>query len=276
MHFRSAERRFLKPSFHRFDNAAVVKLLTDEGISTETRENGRVFPMYGNAKDVMRVFNGLLQRAHVQLRIHTQVSGILAENGAVTGVEDRRRRSSLRITSFWRQVGLPIRGPEQPGTAIAGHQLLAIPLFRFVRRLLRSWCSLPFHVIGRGSPSVIAVSPRCSVAGVSLPGTGICSSPTKDSPVRVHWRSAERQREPPKTVRLTIVLDLFPGSEFEELDRTGRRRHPCQQTADHWKGRGCLASQSAGRAVPRADRCGSVRRAVMCSRVRCGGPSCTD
>ncbi|CAG1772396.1 partial putative protein, partial [uncultured bacterium] len=64
--FAPAESRFLKPSMHRFSNDDVVKLMNDKGISTEIRENGRVFPLYGIAKDVMRVFNGLLENERIR------------------------------------------------------------------------------------------------------------------------------------------------------------------------------------------------------------------
>jgi len=84
--FLPAERRFLKPALYRFSNTDLLALLEKHGLQTEARPNGRVFPRLGNAKDVMRAFEQILQDASVSIKMNTRVEGILAEQGRVTGV----------------------------------------------------------------------------------------------------------------------------------------------------------------------------------------------
>jgi predicted Rossmann fold flavoprotein len=217
--FTIAERRFLKPSFHRFDNAAVVKLLTDEGINTETRENGRVFPMYGNAKDVMRVLNGLLQRGHVQTRMHTQVSGILAENGTVTGV---RTESGDIATDH---VILATGGSSYPRTGTTGDGY--------------RWASVLGHTVVPIRPALapIVVKPApprewqgvpirdCRLSAVfhgrriaSWDGDMLFTHEGLSGPcaLEISREAAKASDDGP----VSIVLDVLPAQEFEDLDRT--------------------------------------------------------
>jgi predicted Rossmann fold flavoprotein len=84
--FLPAERRFLKPAMYRFSNTDLLALLEDQGLQTEARPNGRVFPRTGNAKDVVRAFEQILRDASVSLRVDTRVESILEEHGRVTGV----------------------------------------------------------------------------------------------------------------------------------------------------------------------------------------------
>jgi len=84
--FLPRERRFLKPAIYRFTNTDLLELLEGQGVPTEARPNGRVFPRSGNAKDVVRAFEQILRDASVSVRVDTRVESILAEQGGVTGV----------------------------------------------------------------------------------------------------------------------------------------------------------------------------------------------
>ena len=84
--FTQREARFLKPALHRFSNNSVIQLLENEGVKTQTRENGRVFPVSGRAGDVVAVFARLLARNGVQVITGRHVEKIAIENGSITGV----------------------------------------------------------------------------------------------------------------------------------------------------------------------------------------------
>ncbi len=112
--FTPAERRFLKPALYRFSSDDVVKLMNAKGISTETRENGRVFPANGMAKNVMRVFNDLLRDERITVRLHTRVTGIGAEHGAVVSVKTDAGEIPAR------QVILATGGSSYPRTGTTG------------------------------------------------------------------------------------------------------------------------------------------------------------
>jgi predicted Rossmann fold flavoprotein len=86
--FNQEQARFLKPSFHRFTNADVVELLRREGVETYGRENGRVFPLDrpGSAGAVVAAFEGVMQRAGVQVRAGNRVIGLEGRLPRVEGL----------------------------------------------------------------------------------------------------------------------------------------------------------------------------------------------
>lgn len=79
--FTREQARFLRPSLHAFDNAAVLALLRREGIETYTRDNGRVFPLDrpGSAGAVVAGFEALVRRAGVDVRTGARVTGLLGQ-----------------------------------------------------------------------------------------------------------------------------------------------------------------------------------------------------
>lgn len=85
--FRPSEARFIRPSCYRFPNTRIVDMLVQRGLQVYTRPDGRIFPAEGDAKDVVRILLSFLTDVGVDLRLETPVSGLLAENGAITHVK---------------------------------------------------------------------------------------------------------------------------------------------------------------------------------------------
>ena len=81
--FPPAQARFLRPGLHEFDNAEVLELLRREGVVTQARDNGRVFPLDrpGSAALVTAAFEALVRRAGVAVRLGARVLGWLAALG---------------------------------------------------------------------------------------------------------------------------------------------------------------------------------------------------
>lgn len=216
--FIPAEARFLKPAMHRFSNDDVVKLMHDKGISTETRENGRVFPMYGTAKDVMRVFNGLLENDRISVRLHTRVTGIQAVDGSVTGVVCDHGIIPAR------RVILATGGASYPKTGTTGDGY--------------RWAASLGHTIVplRAALSPIQVHPAIPRAwqGISLRGCRLAAAQngnriavwdgdvlfsheglTGPCALEISRAAALAQEKAP----VAIVADVFPDREFDELDQ---------------------------------------------------------
>lgn len=85
--FRPNEARFLKPSFYRSTNEDFLRLLTDKGMETYTRPDGRIFPVPPfDAKDVVAVLEAHLRDVGVTVRLDVTVSGVEVADGAVRGV----------------------------------------------------------------------------------------------------------------------------------------------------------------------------------------------
>ena len=86
--FPKDQARFLRPSVHRFTNADVVSLLRREGVDTYVRENGRIFPADrpGSAAAVVAAFQGLVERAGVDVRLRARVAGLEGRGPRLTGL----------------------------------------------------------------------------------------------------------------------------------------------------------------------------------------------
>lgn len=217
--FLPAEARFLKPSMHRFSNEDIVKLMNDKGISTETRENGRVFPMYGVAKDVMRVLNGLLDNERIRIRLHTRVTGIQVAQGVVSGVVCEEGIIPAR------QVILATGGVSYPKTGTTGDGLRwAASLGHTVVPLRAALAPIQVHpAIPRGWQGIALRG--CRLAAVqngkrlaAWDGDVLFTHEGLSGPgaLELSRMAAVAQEKGP----VAIVADLFPDRDFEQLDQT--------------------------------------------------------
>src|SRR5258708_22307365 len=84
--FRPNEARFLRPSMYRFTNRDIVDMLTERGLDVYTGPDGRVFPVSGNAKDVVAILADYLREAGVRVKLQAAVTGLEARDGEICGV----------------------------------------------------------------------------------------------------------------------------------------------------------------------------------------------
>ncbi|MBC8100965.1 MAG: aminoacetone oxidase family FAD-binding enzyme [Cytophagales bacterium] len=85
--FRPNEARFLQPSFYRFTNDDFIRMLSNKGMETYTRPDGRIFPVApADAKDVVSVLEAHLSEAGVRIRLEAAVTEIETTGGGVSGV----------------------------------------------------------------------------------------------------------------------------------------------------------------------------------------------
>jgi len=156
--FPPSQARFLKPSLYSFPNTEVIRLLESNGLITDVRDDGRIFPRAGLAKDVVRVFEGLLRNAGARVCLGVRVSDLLAGDGPVSGV--RTADGDIRA----RTVVLTTGGVSYPrtGTTGDGHE----------------WVARLGHTIVPLRPALapIAVTPPlpASWRGVALRGGALC------------------------------------------------------------------------------------------------------
>ncbi len=112
------EARFLKPSFFRFSNTDIVRMIEERGVKTYTRPNGRVFPLSGNADDVVGALVWYVHATGVDVKMDTRVEEVLTENGSVSGV--RVVRHGLGGAEESRRVILATGGASYPKTGTTG------------------------------------------------------------------------------------------------------------------------------------------------------------
>ena len=113
--FRPNEARFLKPSFYRFSNQDFLRILSERGMASYVRPDGRVFPVEpANAKDVVAILTRYVAEVGVEVRYGCSVTGLVAEDGHVTGVQVGGR--TLPASSVIVSTG----GSSYPATGTTG------------------------------------------------------------------------------------------------------------------------------------------------------------
>jgi predicted Rossmann fold flavoprotein len=215
--FLPAEARFLKPALHCWGNEDMIRLLENAGIKTVTRENGRVFPLEGTAKDVVALLESLLKRNAVTLLLGSKVTSIEARDGHITGIEANGEavRSSHIILATggasYRKTGTTgdgFRWAEELGHTIVPIRpalapiSLRPPLFSAWRGIALRGGQLSVHADGRKLASWDD--------DVLITHEGI-SGPAALELSRSAAVAAERGA-------VTVEFDFFPAREFEVLD----------------------------------------------------------
>ena len=82
--------KFLYSSFYTFTNTDVMDLIEKHGCPLKTERGGRVFPVSDKSSDVIHALTVALRELGVEVELHEEVSGVLAEDGHVSGVRLKR------------------------------------------------------------------------------------------------------------------------------------------------------------------------------------------
>lgn len=78
--------RFLYSALNTFDHTDICALIEKNGVPVKTERGGRVFPASDKSSDVIKALKRNLDRAGVEVRLNTKVTGILISDGRVGGV----------------------------------------------------------------------------------------------------------------------------------------------------------------------------------------------
>lgn len=79
--------KFLYSSIYRFDNLAMMSFLEEYGCPVKTERGGRVFPVSDHASDVTAALHRALQEMYVDIRLKTEVKGLMAQKGKPMAME---------------------------------------------------------------------------------------------------------------------------------------------------------------------------------------------
>ena len=145
--FAPAQARFLRPSLHGFTNEAVLELLRREGVATQARDNGRVFPTEGpgSAHLVTAAFETVARRAGVEIRLDARVASLETRGARVASLETRGARVEAVVLEGGERVPvgtliLATGGASYPRTGTRGEVLgwlkaLGVPVAPWVPAL---------------------------------------------------------------------------------------------------------------------------------------------
>lgn len=75
----------LYSAVYSFDASQVMAFMEDHGCRLKTERGNRVFPVSDHASDIIRACSCALDRAHVTVRLHTKVTGLLVQGGEEPG-----------------------------------------------------------------------------------------------------------------------------------------------------------------------------------------------
>ncbi len=220
-HIRAAfvqrEARFLKPSFYRFSNWDIVRMIEESGVKTMTRANGRVFPENGTADDVVNALGEYLRMSGVEVRLNARATGILAKNEMVVGL----RLGNETIPGS--QIILATGGASYPKTGTTGDGFLwaqqmghaiepiraALAPISVEPKLPEDWRGIPLR---DGNVTVFADGKKIQEwrGDILFSHEGI-TGPAALEVSRVAAEAMERHR-------VELFFDFFPTKDFPTLD----------------------------------------------------------
>lgn len=106
--------KFLRQAFQRYFSEDILALLHAYGIETITERGGRVFPVSGQASDVVEALTEWATGNGAKIWTDSPVKAIRAENGRITGVE------TFHTTLDADAVIVATGGASYPGTGSTG------------------------------------------------------------------------------------------------------------------------------------------------------------
>lgn len=120
--------KFLYSAFYSFDNNAVMSFLEQAGCLLKTERGERVFPVSDHSSDVIAAFRRELEKRGVEIRLHTVVKELCAEEGQITGVilEDGKKLCADNVIVCTGGISYPSTGSTGDGYRFAeetGHRV---------------------------------------------------------------------------------------------------------------------------------------------------------
>ncbi|NTU58264.1 MAG: aminoacetone oxidase family FAD-binding enzyme [Chlorobiaceae bacterium] len=209
---RKSEQRFVRHSVYRFTNGDLLALLGRYGVTTVTREDGRVFPASGRAGDVLDAFRRMVTDSSAEIITGTRVDGLDISS---QGFTVRAGSSSFNADSVILAAGGASWGSA--GTTGDGIRLAAAAGHRAAQ-------TMPAL-----APIFFTVAPKTELVGVSLRGIELVVESGSDSDAkRGDVLISHRGVSGPACLSLSrsvaeflasgrgavrIMVDLFPGHD---------------------------------------------------------------
>ncbi len=215
--FLKREERFLKYAFHSFTNDDIRSILSESGVPTFVRPDGRVFPMSLKAGDVVGALVDLVRWNGGEIRLNTRVTGILSSEGRVGGVTvEGGEIASRHVILTTGGTSYRKTGTTGDGISWGARLSLTIVPLRPALAPIRVHPPLPSEWRGiaiRGGRLSLYAGPRQID---TCPGDILFTHEGISGPAALGLsRSAAVALEKGD---VALHLDFFPGTEFADLD----------------------------------------------------------
>lgn len=212
--------KFLYSAIYGFDNCAVYSFMENNGCPLKVERGGRVFPVSDHASDVIKALTKALSDNRVDIKLNTEVTGLIVEEGFAKGVilKNKKELRGDKIIVATGGASYPTTGSDGAGYKFAtdaGHTVISprpslIPIIieeDFAKRL--QGLSLKNVELKLISNNKIVYS---ELGEMIFTHFGI-SGPLVLSASSFYDIENEKGRE------VTISLDLKPGLSLEQLDK---------------------------------------------------------
>lgn len=237
--------KFLYSAFYGFDNHAVQQFFEKRGCPLKTERGNRVFPVSDHSSDVIRALAGELEKAGVQVRLHTPVKRLLIEKmqedgpGRIKGITLLSGEEVMGDAVVLACGGLSYQATGSTGDGYrmareAGHSL--IPCLPSL---------VPFHIKEEWCMQLQGLALKNVAASLYIEGKEIyegfgemlfthfgVSGPLILSASSYYQTAAEKQRKKTekkakkagdqsreKSAQALLKLDLKPALSAEQLDK---------------------------------------------------------
>jgi predicted Rossmann fold flavoprotein len=78
--------KFLRTAFNHFFSEDIIQLFKENGLEVKLERGGRYFPVTDRSVDVLRVFEGMLNKHAVQINLNTEVEHFVVEDNKIKGI----------------------------------------------------------------------------------------------------------------------------------------------------------------------------------------------
>lgn len=134
-------RKFLYSAFYGFDNQQTIAFFEEIGLKTKIERGDRVFPLSDKSSDVINVLQREMKRLGVEVRLQTEVTEIVTEDGDLKGVRVKENEKMIPAHAVIVATG----GLSYPSTGSTGDGYrFAKELGHTVTRLTQSL--VPFQI----------------------------------------------------------------------------------------------------------------------------------
>lgn len=114
--------KFLYSAYYTYDPSCIMTLLQENGCALKVERGNRVFPLSDHSSDVIRTLQKALLENKVKISLHTEVKGLIIEDGVCRGVElsnGKKIRADAVIVATG-GVSYPSTGSTGDGYRFAG------------------------------------------------------------------------------------------------------------------------------------------------------------
>lgn len=216
----------LYSAVYSFDASQVMAFMEDHGCRLKTERGNRVFPVSDHASDIIKACSCALDRAHVTVRLHTKVTGLLVQGGQPRRIVGVRLKDGGQLAAD--AVVVATGGLSYPATGSDGDGFLwAKELGINVERcrpalvplvVKEEWCRRLQGLALKNVKAALAVDGKevCSGQGEMLFTHFGVSGPLILTMSSYYADAVKQENEHAKAI---LTIDLKPALSAEQLDR---------------------------------------------------------